>query len=117
MHHIKPFKKIVVCSPVWFLSGCLLLSQTLHPSGSSVCRLPLTCWHLQGASPSHLVDSSYYCCCSICDGNKKDFSLGFLALVLLAGAGMLGQQLGCCRGFVEQRTAPPPAPHLPPPPH
>lgn len=64
--------------------GVFSLSQALlHlPRSWSLSRLPLTCWHLLGASLSHSAGSSYSL---LCDGIEKDDFLP-LASVLLAGA-------------------------------
>lgn len=102
--------------PVVFSQRKLWVSSSLTDSSPSpsflVSRLPLTCWHLPGASLSHSPDSSYR---SLCDGTER--MVFFLLRLSSWQKPNLGASAKMLQGFCSARDDPSP-PSLPPsPPH
>lgn len=100
-------------SPVVWVSQsswCLLLSQTLLHLPLSVSRLPLTCWHLLGASLSHSAGSSYSSP-SLTDGIGR--MIFFLLRLYLWQRLNAGASAGMLQRFCRARDNPPPSHHHP----
>lgn len=97
-------------TPVCFLS-MLLVSSALTGSSFpslSVSQLPLTCWHLLGASISHSPGSSHSSL-SLCDGIER---MIFFLLRLSSWQKLnIGASTGMLQRFCRARNDPRP-PHL-----